>query len=53
MIDPELFGGGDAQLTLTRPDNPLETSVDIYVEPPRKRRQQQQQLQSSAYTGTA
>lgn len=35
----ELFGGGNAQLMLTMPDNPLETGVDIYVEPPGKRRQ--------------
>ncbi len=38
-IFTELFGGGEAQLTLTMPDNPLETGVDIYVEPPGKRRQ--------------
>ena len=38
-IFTELFGGGSAILTLTMPDNPLETGVDIDVEPPGKRRQ--------------
>ena len=35
----ELFGGGRARLTLTAPDDILETGVDIEVELPGKRRQ--------------
>jgi len=32
----ELFGGGTARLTLTEPDDPLESGVEIYVAPPGK-----------------
>lgn len=32
----ELFGGGTAKLTLTEPDDPLGSGVDIYVAPPGK-----------------
>ncbi len=34
-----LFGGGTARLTLTDPENPLESGVDIIVRPPGKRQQ--------------
>jgi chromosome segregation protein len=34
-----LFGGGNARLTLTDPDNPSETGVDIVARPPGKRLQ--------------
>ncbi len=32
----ELFGGGKGQITLTEPENPLETGIDIFVQPPGK-----------------
>ncbi|SDG96859.1 condensin subunit Smc [Alteribacillus persepolensis] len=35
----ELFGGGDADLLLTEPDDLLETGVDIMARPPGKKRQ--------------
>ncbi|MET3682106.1 chromosome segregation protein [Alkalibacillus flavidus] len=35
-----LFGGGHAELTLTNPDNLLETGVDIIAQPPGKKLQQ-------------
>ena len=34
-----LFGGGSARLTLTEPENLLETGVDIVAQPPGKRQQ--------------
>ncbi|MFB5660596.1 chromosome segregation protein SMC [Alteribacillus sp. HJP-4] len=35
----DLFGGGEADLHLTTPDNLLETGVDIHARPPGKKRQ--------------
>jgi chromosome segregation protein len=35
----ELFGGGEAQLLLTNPDNLIETGIDIVARPPGKRLQ--------------
>lgn len=35
----DLFGGGRADLTLTDPDNLLETGIDIFAEPPGKKLQ--------------
>jgi chromosome segregation protein len=35
----ELFGGGDAQLSLTAPDDLSTTGVDIHARPPGKKRQ--------------
>lgn len=35
-IFTELFGGGKGELKLTEPENPLETGIDIYVQPPGK-----------------
>ena len=35
----EMFGGGDADLVLTKPDNLLETGVDIVARPPGKKLQ--------------
>lgn len=34
-----LFGGGEAELRLTEPDNPLSTGVEIYIQPPGKKLQ--------------
>ena len=39
MVFKELFGGGEAYLKLTDPDNMLETGVDIIALPPGKRLQ--------------
>ncbi|MEG1686571.1 MAG: chromosome segregation protein SMC [Angelakisella sp.] len=36
QIFVELFGGGRAELTLTDPNDPLETGIDIFVQPPGK-----------------
>ena len=38
-IFPKLFGGGRASLKLTRPDNLLESGIDIEAQPPGKRLQ--------------
>ena len=35
----EMFGGGDADLILTHPENLLETGVDIVARPPGKKLQ--------------
>ena len=35
----EMFGGGDADLVLTQPDNLLETGVEIVARPPGKKLQ--------------
>lgn len=37
VVFKELFGGGEAHLTLTDPDNVLESGIDIAVEPPGKK----------------
>ncbi len=33
----QLFGGGSGRLTLTEPDDPLETGVEIFAQPPGKK----------------
>ncbi len=33
----ELFGGGNAKLELVDPDNPLESGVEVFVQPPGKK----------------
>ena len=38
-IFARLFNGGQTQLTLTDPDDLLETGIDIHVQPPGKKRQ--------------
>lgn len=35
-IFEELFGGGNARLLLDAPENPLESGIEIYVQPPGK-----------------
>jgi len=37
MYGPKLFGGGSAELSLTDPDRPLESGVEIVVRPPGKK----------------
>lgn len=39
IVFPELFGGGQAELVLTEPDNLLTTGIDIVVQPPGKKLQ--------------
>lgn len=39
-IFSQLFGGGQAQLTLTKKDNILESGIDMYIQPPGKKLQQ-------------
>ena len=39
QVFKEMFGGGDADLVLTQPDNLLETGVDIVARPPGKKLQ--------------
>ncbi|TFB23239.1 chromosome segregation protein SMC [Filobacillus milosensis] len=39
VVFTELFGGGSAELTLTNPDDLLETGVDIIAQPPGKKLQ--------------
>jgi len=36
-VFPRLFEGGTAKLTLTEPDNPLETGVEYMIQPPGKK----------------
>ena len=36
VIFSELFGGGRGELSLESPDNPLESNIDIFVQPPGK-----------------
>jgi chromosome segregation protein len=36
-VFPRLFEGGAAKLTLTEPDNPLETGVEYMIQPPGKK----------------
>ena len=37
LVFPELFGGGYAKLSLTEPDNIMETGVELMVHPPGKK----------------
>ncbi|CAM3080574.1 chromosome segregation protein SMC [Filibacter tadaridae] len=39
LVFKEMFGGGEADLILTKPDNLLETGVDILARPPGKKLQ--------------
>lgn len=39
IVFPELFGGGEAKLVLTEPENLLTTGIDIIVQPPGKKLQ--------------
>ena len=50
-----LFGGGEAELILTNPDDVLETGVDIWAQPPGKKRQKLSLLSGGerALTATA
>jgi len=36
VVFRDLFGGGEAKLTLTDPDNVLESGIEIFVQPPGK-----------------
>lgn len=38
-VFPRLFGGGKAELSWTHPDEPLESGIDMLVQPPGKRPQ--------------
>lgn len=51
----KLFGGGNAELRLTNPENILETGIDIVVQPPGKRLQHMNLLSGGekAMTGIA
>jgi chromosome segregation protein len=40
VLFPKMFGGGQATLKLTSPDEPLTTGIDIIVQPPGKKLQQ-------------
>ncbi len=48
-----LFEGGEADLVLTMPDNPMETGVDIVAQPPGKRLQKLSLLSGGEKTLTA
>lgn len=37
LVFPEMFGGGQAQLELTEPNNLLETGIEIVAQPPGKK----------------
>ena len=52
-IFTELFGGGKACLTMTDPDNPLESGVEIEVQPPGKKLQNMNLLSGGEKTMTA
>jgi chromosome segregation protein len=49
----ELFGGGDAQLSLTAPDDLSTTGIDIHARPPGKKRQPLQMLSGGERALTA
>lgn len=53
VIFQELFNGGHAELTLTEPENLLETGVDIVAQPPGKRLQNLSLLSSGEKALTA
>jgi len=48
-----LFGGGQADLVLTEPDNPLETGIEIVAQPPGKKLQNLQLLSGGEKALTA
>ena len=53
IVYKELFKGGRAELTLTNPDNILETGIDIKAEPPGKKLQSISLLSGGEKTFTA
>lgn len=53
QVFPALFGGGSAKLTLTDPDDLLETGVDIMAQPPGKKLQNINLLSGGEKTLTA
>ena len=52
-IFSELFGGGNARLTMENPDNPLESGVEIEAQPPGKKLQNMNLLSGGEKTMTA
>lgn len=52
-VFPVIFGGGHAQLTLTNPEDMLETGVDIMAQPPGKKAQNINLLSGGEKTLTA
>ncbi len=53
QIFVEMFGGGQAKLVLTEPDNMLTTGVDIIAQPPGKKNQQMSLLSGGERALTA
>lgn len=52
-IFTSLFGGGEAKLELTQPENLLETGVEVYAQPPGKKQQSMDLLSGGEKTLTA